>query len=273
MDLNAGIGRRRVAAAAVSVLAVGAFGVSAIGFGAAVARPVARSASVAAVAGVIVNSQDRRLPGLAIVVSGQIPSGRVFDFRARTDGDGRFRLGSAAGRLDVVKWTASGAFRWYGGVWIRDLNTLSGRSSDLRFRADVVARGPDSLASGALLRVDDSDGCDSLAASNPAFVATDPGTQSITLRLTPARRLVDGSTGRAGTVTLRSGDLCGLEGEGHQISVPAGAWKVSGVTNHGRPLAFSANLGSGPYERSLTVFDFPMSSSEPVEDIDVHFAS
>ena len=272
MGLSSGSATRQVVAA-LSTALVGALVVTAIGASRAAARPAGRAGRAASIAGVVVNSQGRPLPGLAITVGAQVPSGHVFEFHARTDRSGRFRLNPDAGRLDVLKWTAAAAFRWYHGVWDRTLNTVRGDPAHLKFQAAVVASGSGSLATGAILRVDDWNGCDSLAASNPAFVATDPGTQSISLHLTPARPLVDGSSGRPATVTLRSDDLCGLEGEGHQITVPAGAWTVTGVTNHGRALAFSVHLGSGPYERSLTVFDFPISSSEPVQDIDVHFAS
>lgn len=225
------------------------------------------------VAGILVNSHDHPLRHLPITVDGHTPSGRVFRFRARTNRLGRFRLRAAAGQINAIYWTATANFPWYGGIWQRDLNTLSNRPTHLRFRADVVARGPDSLATGVYLRVDDWDGCTSPNPNDPSFVSTDPNTQSIDVHLAPARRLVDGTKARGGTVTLRSGDLCGFEGEGHQIVAPAGAWKVTGVTNHGRKLAFSKHLGRGPYDRSLTVFNFPMPHGDRLETIDVHFAS
>jgi hypothetical protein len=229
-------------------------------------------ASARIVAGIVVNSQNRPLRHLPIAVDGHTPSGRTFQFRARTNRHGRFRLGPGAGRVNAVRWTATANFRWYGGIWQREMNTVSNRPSRLRFRADVVSRGRDSLASGVFLRVDDWDGCNAFNPNDPRYVATDPHTQSINVHLAPARRLVDGTRGRPGTVTLRSGDLCGFEGEGHQIVAPAGAWKVTGVTNHGRRLAFSKHLGSGPYDRSLTVFNFPMPHGDLIETIDVHFA-
>jgi hypothetical protein len=238
-----------------------------------VAATVARSSATApTVAGTVVNSQGRLLARLPITVYAQTSSHRQVTFQTETDQRGRFFLATPAA-VDVLNWTATGAFPWYGGTWVRSLNTIGTSPGHLEFRADVVSKGQNSLATGALLRVDDWDGCDSLNGSSPAFVATNPGTQSIRLLLRPARLLVDASTGRAGTVTLSSHALCGFEGQGHQITLPAGAWTVTGVTDNGRPLAFSTRQGSGPYTSSLTVFDFPPTSSEPVEDIDVHFAS
>jgi hypothetical protein len=79
---------------------------------------------------------------------------------------------------------------------------------------------------------------------------------------------------RRASELARVGDRDGVA-HMHQIgNIPAGAWTVTGVSNGRRQLAFSTNNdGTGPYSTGLNVFNFPQSSSEALQQIDVHFAS
>jgi hypothetical protein len=220
--------------------------------------------------GIVVNSHGRPLGHLPIIVEGH-PNrgGRVF--RVTTGRHGRFHLPPAAAAMGATRWTAQAKFRWYGGVWLRDLNTLRNGVRHLRFRADVVSRGRDSLADGVFVRVSDLAGCRSLNPVDPSHVVTDPDTRQLTLFLVPAHRLVDGTRTEGGTVTFGKLNLCG-PGGGKQIVVPAGSWKIAGLTDLGRQLVFSKHRRRGPYRGLVTVFNHPMPQGDPIQYLDVRFA-
>ncbi len=226
----------------------------------------------------MVNSAGHPLAGLPITIQATTsPRGPAYgemDFTATTDPTGHFIVAQNPALLGALAWNAAASFPWYGGTWPRDLTTVSqSDATHLQFRSDVAAGAPGDTSTGVILRIGDADGCDVIG-QNPAFVASDPNTTSINATLTPAGPLVDGSVGLPITATLASDQLCGFEGEGHQIgNIPAGAWTVTGVSNGGRQLAFSTNNdGTGPYSTGLVVFNFPQTSSEALQQIDVHFA-
>ena len=242
-------------------------------------KPTPPRPQVAAeIGGLVVNSAGHPLAGLAITIQATTsPLGPLYgerEFTTTTDTTGHFTVDENPALLHALAWNATATFPWYGGTWPRDLTTVSQSDpTHLEFRSDVASGAAGDTSTGVILRIGDWDGCDSLG-HNPAFVASDPNTTSITVTLTPAGPLVDGSAGSPITATLASGQLCGFEGEGRQIeNIPAGAWAVTGVSSGGRQLAFSTNNdGTGPYSAGLVVFNFPQSSSEALQQIDVHFA-
>jgi hypothetical protein len=231
------------------------------------------------IGGIVDNSAGHPLANLPITIQATTsPRGPLYgemDFTTSTDATGHFNVAQNPALLGALAWNATATFPWYGGTWPRDLTTVSQSDpTHLQFRSDVAAGAPGDTSTGVILRIGDADGCDVIG-QNAAFVASDPNTTSITVTLTPAGTLVDSSAGSPVTATLASGQLCGFEGEGHQIAnIPAGAWTVTGVSNSGRQLAFSTNNdGTGPYSTGLAVFNFPQTSSEALQQIDVHFAS
>lgn len=231
------------------------------------------------IGGIVDNSAGHPLANLPITIQATTsPRGPLYgemDFTTSTDATGHFNVAQNPALLGALAWNATATFPWYGGTWPRDLTTVSQSDpTHLQFRSDVAAGAPGDTSTGVILRIGDADGCDVIG-QNAAFVASDPNTTSITVTLTPAGPMVDSSAGSPVTATLASGQLCGFEGEGHQIAnIPAGAWTVTGVSNSGRQLAFSTNNdGTGPYSTGLAVFNFPQTSSEALQQIDVHFAS
>ncbi|MBA2953336.1 hypothetical protein GON03_03350 [Nocardioides sp. MAH-18] len=267
--------RRVLTTAAAVSLAAGMLGLAPVAVApVAVAAGPSTTAHGAApprrVAGVVVNSAGRRLTNLRMDLVARGVGGGKDRFAVRTDYLGRFRLPVLAKRFVATRWTASAYFPWYdNSYWQRDLNTLSNRSTRLVFRADVTNRGAGSLADSVYVRPRDQAGCTSLWA-DPAYVASDPGTETVTLHFVPVYHLVDGSTTDAKIVTFPSSSLCDLT----DIALPAGAWRVFGMTDGNRPLAFATDeTDTHPSVRLLTLFDHPMSSSDELQYLDIRWAT
>lgn len=214
------------------------------------------------VGGVVLNSAGQPLAGLPITVDVDDPlSFYGKEWTTSTDGTGHFKLPYPTDQNESwFSWTATTRFAWYGGTWPRDLTTASESDpTNLVFQSN--------LSDGAKIAVSDSTGCE-VFWQDPAYPASNPDTQSITVTLTPVGALVDGTSAAARTVTFSKGQLC--DGA---ISVPPGAWTVSGgVDNLGRALIFSTD-GGHTYAPSAEVFNAPQSSPWPTVSVDTHFAS
>jgi hypothetical protein len=103
------------------------------------------------------------------------------------------------------------------------------------------------------VRLYDPTGCGAFGyPENTSYPATDPGTTSIRVTLTPDGRLLDGSVGHTYTATVRSSSLCLSEDSIMDIS--AGAWYLTAVNNAGRKISFSFPNSSRVADTAI-VFD------------------
>lgn len=227
------------------------------------------------IAGVVVDSAGRPLPGLPLQVTVVTsPWGPFYGksvFPATTAADGSFAVAQDPAALGALAYTAIAAFPWHGGTWSRGLVLTGGDAQHLAFQVtlthtiDAYSGAYDN--EGSQLKFFDLDGCSVLSGVNAAYPASDPSTSTLTLTFTPDGPLVDGTAGTATTVTIDKLSLC----SGSFVELPAGAWYISGVSSGGRRLAF-AHTGATPYLTSYPVFEVSPDTGELEPTIDVHFA-
>jgi hypothetical protein len=231
----------------------------------------------AEIQGTVINSAGAPLASLPISIDATTsPRGSLYGettFTTTTDRNGHFAIAQDPAGIDALSWSATAAFPWYAGAWQRNLTTVNqSNPTDLTFRSDLTSGGlgyGNSTTDGGILRLGDWDGCSQLP-GNTQYPATDPSTTSLTVTLTPAGSLVDGSTGMTYTATV-AGDILCIFNDDAVTDIPAGAWDVTAVTNTGRQLAF-ASTQEGPATTRAVIFNAPQSQSSPLAQLWISFA-
>lgn len=214
------------------------------------------------VGGTVLNASGQPLANLSITVDMEDPLAIAFgkEWTTTTNAAGQFTLPWPTDQVQSwYTWSATASFPWRGGTWPELLGAgAGGDPAHLVFRSNP--------AGGAKISIGDDQGC-FVMWKDPAYPASNPSTTSVTVTLTPDGPLIDGSTAAAETVTLTQAQLCD-----NAISVPAGAWIVSGgVDNLGRALVFS--LDELSYGASVELFNAPPSGMYPTGGVDTHFAT